>query len=193
VGIDPPQNVNPEAFRSKFAIEGDFILYVGRIDESKNVHELLDYFIQYRTDHEVELKLVLIGKTHVSLPDRPDIISLGFVSEEDKFNAMASALALLQPSRYESLSLVALESWLVETPVLVNGDSEVLKYQCRQSNGGLYYSSYDEFELALNQLINYPDIAAVLGRQGRSFVLERFNWDVILAKFQALIETITKS
>jgi glycosyltransferase involved in cell wall biosynthesis len=191
VGIDPPQNVNPEAFRSKFAIEGDFILYVGRIDESKNVHELLDYFIQYRTNHEVELKLVLIGKTHITLPDRSDIISLGFVSEEDKFNAMAAALALLQPSRYESLSLVALESWLVETPILVNGDSEVLKYQCRQSNGGLYYSSYDEFKLMLSQLINHPDIADVMGRQGRAFVLERFNWDVILAKFQALIETIT--
>jgi glycosyltransferase involved in cell wall biosynthesis len=192
VGIDPPQKISPETFRAKFDIKGDFILYVGRIDESKNVHELLDYFIHYRTVHETDLKLVLIGKAHIPLPDRSDIISLGFVSEEDKFNAMSSALALLQPSRYESLSLVALESWLVETPVLVNGDSEVLKYQCRQSNGGLYYSSYEEFELALTQLIDHPDIAAIMGRQGRAFVLQRFNWNVILAKFRALIETLTR-
>jgi glycosyltransferase involved in cell wall biosynthesis len=173
VGIDPPRNVSIERFRSKFEITGDFILYVGRIDESKNVNELLDYFIHYRTDHKTDLKLVLIGKAHISLPDRSDIISLGFVSEEDKFDAMASAIALLQPSRYESLSLVALESWLVETPVLVNGESEVLKYQCRQSNGGLYYSNYDEFELALTHLLNHPDMAAVMGHQGRTFVLEQ--------------------
>ncbi|MFN2116986.1 MAG: glycosyltransferase family 4 protein [Candidatus Promineifilaceae bacterium] len=191
VGIDPPQNVDQERFRSKYNIQGDFILYVGRIDVGKNVDELFDYFIQYRQHHESDLKLVLIGKAHIAIPDRPDIIPLGFVSEEDKFDAMASALALLQPSRFESLSLVALESWLVERPVLVNGASEVLKYQCRQSNGGLYYSSYDEFELALTHLLNDPETAALMGRQGREFVLERFNWDIILAKFRALIETLT--
>ena len=191
VGIDTPQDVSTERFRSKYGIVGDFILYVGRIDDSKNVNELLDYFIRYREENQTPLKLVLVGKAHITIPERPDIVPLGFVSEQDKFDAMASALALLQPSRYESLSLVALESWLVETPVLVNGDSEVLKYQCRQSNGGFYYSSYDEFELALTFLLQNPAMAATMGRQGRAFVQERFNWDIILAKFRALFEALT--
>jgi glycosyltransferase involved in cell wall biosynthesis len=30
-----------------------------------------------------------------------------------------------------------------------------------------------------------------MGRQGRAFVEERFSWDIILAKFQALFETLT--
>jgi glycosyltransferase involved in cell wall biosynthesis len=193
VGIDPPQNVNTERFRSKYNIKGDFILYVGRIDAGKNVDELFDYFIQYREQFNSDLKLVLIGKAHIPIPDRSDIISLGFVSEEDKFDAMASALTLVQPSRFESLSLVALESWLMETPVLVNGAGEVLKYQCRQSNGGLYYNSYEEFELALTRLLTDPETARVMGQQGRAFVQNRFNWDLILAKFRALIETLTSN
>lgn len=191
VGIDMPQNVDAARFQAKFGIDGDFILYVGRIDASKNVNELFEHFAKFRDYYEGDLKLVLIGKEHMPIPQRPDIVSLGFVSEEDKFDAMAAAVALVQPSKYESLSLVALESWLVKTPVLVNGRSEVLKYQCRQSNGGLYYSNYDEFELALNRLLSDPEMAAQMGRQGRTFVQQRFNWDIILAKFQALIETLT--
>ncbi len=191
IGIDAPQNVDATRFRTKFSIEGDFVLYVGRIDASKNIHELFNYFEQFRNNHEDDLKLVLIGKPHIPIPDRPDIILLGFVSEEDKFDAMAAAVTLIQPSKYESLSLVALESWLVETPVLVNGRCEVLKYQCRQSNGGLYYSNYNEFELTLSRLIKDPKTAAVMGRQGRNFVQQRFDWNIILAKFQALIETVT--
>ena len=191
VGIDMPQNVDAARFQAKFGIDGDFVLYVGRIDASKNVNELFEYFAKFRDYYEGDLKLVLLGKEHIPIPERPDIVSLGFVSEEDKFDAMAAALALVQPSKYESLSLVALESWLVKTPVLVNGRSEVLKYQCRQSNGGLYYSNYDEFELALNRLLSDPEMAAQMGCQGRTFVQQRFNWDIILAKFQALIETLT--
>jgi glycosyltransferase involved in cell wall biosynthesis len=191
VGIDTPADVNPDRFRASYDIDGDFILYVGRVDENKNVHKLLDYFARYRDSHETDLKLILIGKAHMPIPDRPDIISLGFVSEEDKFDALAASVALVQPSQYESLSLVALESWLVETPVLVNGQSEVLKYQCRQSNGGLYYGNYDEFELALTRILGDPQLAATMGRQGRAFVEERFSWDIILAKFQALFETLT--
>ena len=74
--------------------------------------------------------------------------------------------------------------------MLVNGFSEVMKYQCRQSNGGLYYGNYDEFELALTRILDDPQLAAQMGRQGRKFVQERFNWDVILAKFQALFEAL---
>jgi glycosyltransferase involved in cell wall biosynthesis len=191
VGIDMPQNVDAARFQAKFGIDGDFVLYVGRIDASKNVNELFEHFAKFRDNNEGDLKLVLLGKEHMPIPQRPDIVSLGFVSEEDKFDAMAAAVALVQPSKYESLSLVALESWLVKTPVLVNGRSEVLKYQCRQSNGGLYYGNYDEFELALNRLLSDPEMAAQMGRQGRTFVQQRFNWDLILAKFRALIETLT--
>ena len=53
------------------------------------------------------------------------------------------------PSRYESLSMVTLEAWWAERPVLVNGKCEVLRGQCRAANAGLYYSSYDEFREAL--------------------------------------------
>ena len=36
------------------------------------------------------------------------------------------------PSRLESLSMVTLEAWWAERPVLVNGKCEVLRGQCPQ-------------------------------------------------------------
>ncbi|MDQ3313952.1 MAG: hypothetical protein M3505_04880 [Verrucomicrobiota bacterium] len=46
VGIDPPATSDPEAFRSRYGLKDPFLLYVGRIDESKGCHWLLDHFIR---------------------------------------------------------------------------------------------------------------------------------------------------
>lgn len=191
VGINVPPSTSADRFRQKFGVEGDFLLYVGRIDTSKNVPELFDFFERYRTAVQRDVKLVLIGKSAVEIPHRPDIVHLGFLPEEDKFDAIAATAVLVQPSLYESLSMVALEAWLLRKPVLLNGRCEVLKHQCRASNGGLYYHNYDEFELALDRLLDDPSLRDRLGRQGRQFVSSRYDWDIIVAKYQAILETLT--
>lgn len=191
VGINVPPATSADRFRQKYGIEGDFLLYVGRIDASKNVPELFDFFERYRTAVQRDVKLVLIGKAAVEIPQRPDIVHLGFLPEEDKFDAIAATAVLVQPSLYESLSMVALEAWLLRKPVLLNGRCEVLKHQCRASNGGLYYHSYDEFELTLNRLLDDPSLRHRLGQQGRRFVRSRYDWDIIVAKYQAILDTLT--
>ena len=191
VGVDVPADVSAARFREKYGIEGRFILYVGRVEESKNVPELFDHFIRFREETSTDLKLLLIGKVKVYVPDRPDIVPLGFVSEEDKFDAISAADVLVMPSLFESLSIVAMEAWLMETPTLLNGRCEVLEYQSRQSNGGLYYYSYEEFASALAMLLDHDDLRAQLGRQGRAFVTANYSWDVILAKYRAVLETLT--
>jgi glycosyltransferase involved in cell wall biosynthesis len=54
------------------------------------------------------------------IPDDPDIISLGFVSEEHKFVVMRDSVALVLASEYESLSIVVLESMAARVPVIVS-------------------------------------------------------------------------
>jgi glycosyltransferase involved in cell wall biosynthesis len=154
------------------------------------VPELIDYFTRFRDESQRDLKLALIGRANMPLPDRPDIVPLGFVTETDKFDAIRAAEVLMMPSLYESLSMVALEAWLMETPTLLNGRCEVLKYQCRRSNGGLYYYTYDEFATALQVLLDDPGLRAQLGRQGRAFVAAHYDWDIVIAKFQAVLETL---
>ena len=192
IGINVPQDVSAARFREKFNIEGDFVLYIGRIVPAKNVPELIDNFLRFRETYGKPLKLLLGGKSHIDIPVHPDIVHLGFISEEDKFDALRAARVLIMPSLYESLSMIVLEAWLVGTPVLVNGRCEVLKHQCRQSNGGLYYTSYPEFESGLTLLLNSPDLCQQLGKQGYQFASDNYNWDIIITKYQSLFEKILR-
>ena len=193
VGVNVPATITAARFRQKYGLHGDFLLYVGRVDRSKNVPELLDHFVQYKQDQpDNDLKLVLIGRPHFDLPQHPDVVALGFVSEEDKFEGMAAATAVVMPSLYESLSIIALESWLMGTPVLVNGRCAVLKYQCRQSNGGLYYTNYAEFALSLSTLLQSASLRQTLGQQGGRYVQKTYSWDSILHKYQTILNKITR-
>jgi glycosyltransferase involved in cell wall biosynthesis len=193
-GISRPADVSGGRFRAKYGVSDDFALYVGRIHPSKNVPELLDHFERFQDEAagtaNGRLKLILIGKSHIKLPRHPDIIHLGFVSEQDKYDALAAANLLVMPSLFESLSLITLEAWLLGVPVLVNGRCEVLKYQCRQSNGGLYYTSYEEFALALRMLQDSSGLRTALGRQGQAFVQRHYQPDCVLERYRRLLSDV---
>ncbi len=88
---------------------------------------MIEFFLRYKADHPGNLTLALMGKAVMKIPERADIRMLGFVSEEDKINGMSAATVLLMPSQSESLSIVTLEAWSVETPALVNGNCAVLR------------------------------------------------------------------
>lgn len=187
-----PNETKVRAFRQKYNLTGDFLLYAGRIAESKNVPQLLDYFDRFQQEATQPLQLVLIGQPHIPLPQRPNVRLLGFVTEEEKYAAMQVATLFVMPSLYESLSIVCLEAWQMATAVLVNGECAVLKDQCRQSNGGLYYTSYDEFAATLHWLLANPTLRQQLGQAGQNFVQQRYNWQTVLAQYRAILDWATE-
>ena len=190
VGLNAPADASAQRFRQKYGMEGDFLLYGGRISDAKNVPELLSFFQRYRAGRAGPLKLVLMGKPHISLPQHPDVIPIGFVSERDKFDALRAASVTVLPSHLESLSIIVLEAWLMETPVLVNGRSDVLRQQCRQSDGGLYYTSYDEFAAALDILMGSSPLRHKLGQQGRAFVIQQYRDEVIIGQYASIMREV---
>jgi glycosyltransferase involved in cell wall biosynthesis len=192
VGIDIPDKIDSSSFVQKYNLD-DFVIFVGRIEESKGCQELFDYFLRYKKEKKSSLKLVLLGKQIMKIPQSPDILSPGFVSEQDKFNGIKSAKLLIMPSKYESLSMVLLESWLCNMPVLVNGLCEVLKGQCIRSNAGLYYANYDEFEACLDLLLKNDGLRHTMGKNGMKFVLENYSWESIEKKYISILQKIENS
>jgi glycosyltransferase involved in cell wall biosynthesis len=182
VAVDRPADIDPLRFRREYGVNESFLLYVGRIDPSKGCDELFDYFVRHRSAGLGPGKLVLLGKPVMPIPDHPDIVSLGFVSDQTKWDALAACDALIMPSPYESLSMVLLEAWSVGKPVLVNGRCEVLVGQCRRSNGGIWYENYEEFSQGLTCLQDGRN-PGVLGIQGWRFVNERYSWQVIESEY----------
>lgn len=188
-GVDVPDDVSADRFKAKYGLE-DYIIYVGRIDEGKNCPELFDFFARYKKAHPSDLKLVLLGKPVIKIPDDKDIVSLGFVSEQDKFDGVAGAKVLVLPSKFESLSIVVLEAFSLKIPVLVNSECAVLKGHCDKSGGGFAYNSYHGFESKLLQLLRHDEMRADMGLKGYEYVGKNFNWNTIIRKLSALVEFV---
>jgi len=74
------------------------MVYAGRIDEAKGCKELFDYFLRYKKENQNDLKLVMMGKPVIPIPKSDDIVSLGFVSDQEKFDVMSGAKFLIMPS-----------------------------------------------------------------------------------------------
>lgn len=190
VGVDLPESIDAERFKKKYDLD-DYIVYVGRIDEGKNCPQLFNYFIEYKKRNpESKLKLVLMGKPVIPIPKRDDIVSLGFVIDEDKFDGIKGARALVLPSEFESLSMVVLEAMSVRTTVLVNGKCPVLRGHVIKSNGAFYYDNYYEFEGQLNYLYSNEDVVEKMKDNAIKYVEENYRWDIITKKFLKLIEDI---
>lgn len=189
VGVELPANINADRFKHKYRLD-KFIVYVGRIDEGKNCNQLFDYFQEYKKRNDQDIKLVLMGKPVIPIPKNKDIISLGFVDDQDKFDGIAAAEVLVLPSRFESLSMVVLEAMSVDTLVLVNGECEVLKGHCTKSNGALYYKNYFEFEGTLNYLLTHPVETNAMKQNAKAYVHDNYRWDVITKRLEELIQLI---
>lgn len=192
VGVEVPEVVDSERFKKKYNLD-NYLIYVGRIDEGKDCPRLFKYFLEYKRRVKSDLKLVLMGKAVCDIPKSPDIISLGFVSEEDKFDGIKGAKALILPSKFESLSISVLEAMTLSVPVIVNGICDVLKGHCVKSNGGLYYKNYFEFEGCINYMMEHPEEYAIMCKNARKYVEDYFQWDDIMKKFDSIIERVGKA
>lgn len=184
IGLDTNWTGNAERFRRKFRINDPFILYAGRKEAGKKVDVLVNWFTKYKKEKPDNLKLVLIGGGNIDIPDRENILDLGFVDKQDKYDAYAASNLFCNPSQMESFSLVIMESWLAGRPVLVNGECAVTRDFVHQSNGGLYYESYSEFAACIEYLSSHSEIASQMGKNGEQYVRDHFDWDVIVKRYQ---------
>jgi glycosyltransferase involved in cell wall biosynthesis len=195
VGIDTAWQdlCDPGAFRHKYNIYDNFMLYAGRKDAEKKTSELIHFFTRYKKRHPTsDLKLVLLGggESTIEIAMQDQIFDLGFVSSNDKHNAYAAAAFFCNPSYYESFSIVIMESWLAKRPVLVSAHCAVTTGFCLETNGGLFYSNYAEFEACVNYLTNNREIANNMGVNGYQYVMNNFTHEIIADKYLRFINKV---
>jgi glycosyltransferase involved in cell wall biosynthesis len=94
----------------------------------------------------------------------------------------------VQPSYFESFSMVLSEAWAHRRPALVNARCAVLEAQARRSGGGLPYRGFGEFEAALAVLESEPSEVARLGAAGREYVEQRYRWDSVIDRYEEFLE-----
>jgi len=192
IGVDVPASPDVEGFRIRHDVSGPYALYAGRIDAGKGCDEMLGFFGHYRANVRGGAQLLLIGRLAMPEPRVPGVRYLGYLSEAEKFAAMAGASAVVCPSPYESLSIVLLEAMAYGTAVLATERSAVLEDHCRRSNGGLFYRDAGEFAEALDLLVTRGELARALGENGRRYVAEGFRWELVMDKYRRTIAAVSR-
>jgi glycosyltransferase involved in cell wall biosynthesis len=158
----------------------------------KGVSQLVDFFIEYKRRNNSNLKLVLAGEAIIELPQHVDIIITGFLKEPMKQAAIKGSLALVQSSYFESFSIVLCEAWVQKRPALVQGASPVLRGQTIRASGGIPYEGFAEFEQAVLMLDEDRTMADELGRLGREYVLQNYQWPVVIDAVERTVELAKK-
>ena len=181
-----------QAFKDKFNIDRPYVLYCGRREVGKGTPLLTRYIQTFRERTGRDIMLICTGSGTIDAPGelRPHLLDLGFVSEADKRNAMAGAIAFIHPSTFESFGIVLLESFLAGTPGLVHAACNVLKWQCQQAKAGLWFRHYPDFEEELLLLLDHAELREALGASGRTFVQSFYNQEAVDARLLHTMEEL---
>ncbi|MGL4994156.1 MAG: glycosyltransferase family 4 protein [Bacteroidales bacterium] len=190
-GVEVVEPSDLKEVRMKYSLPEEYILYVGRVDSGK-INSLIPYFLKYKSIYPNKpIKLVLTGGVTKSTPkvDHPDVIYTGFVSDEDKTAIIDGATVVVNPSKYESLSLILLEALSRRKAMLVNADCEVMNEHVRVSGGAVFsYKGESDFIIKLHTLLSDKVLRWRLGELGEIYVRKNYSWDVVIDKFRSLID-----
>jgi glycosyltransferase involved in cell wall biosynthesis len=194
IGVEMDRPGDADAFRRRFGLgDAPYLLYVGRVDPAKGASELIDYFVAYKERNPGDLKLVLLGELLVPDPDRPDVVTTGFVDEATRNGALAGARALVHPSYFESFAMVLTETFAQRRPALVQQRCTVLDGHAHRSGAALPYTGFAEFEAAVDRMRHSPELADAMGAAGRRYVEREYDWSVVLSRYEETLAGVTGS
>lgn len=193
-----PDNTGKSNWRQKYGFkENDFILlYAGIIGIAQGLEVILQAAKAFNAQNNVQF--ILLG----SGPEKNKLIKLKHelaltnvtfietVSKNEMPLALANVNAAIIPLRKLSLFLGAIPSKIFENlamqlPILLGVDGEARELFIHQGKAGIYFEPENSNSLikAIKELTTKPQLAKELGLNGRKFVKEHFNRELIAENF----------
>jgi glycosyltransferase involved in cell wall biosynthesis len=186
-------------FRERYNLDGDYILYIGRMHPLKGI-DVLIRAMPYVRKH-VDLKLVVIGpgdqRPYRGLAEKlgvkDHIVFLGYVDEETKIGAIDGSLGVVIPSvssYVEVYPMVISEAWARGKPVIATRVGGI-PYRVRHLVNGLLVPPRDPKSLAeaVVTLASDKTLSTRLGNIGRSSIM---TWDEIANKITEVYERVAE-
>lgn len=193
LGIDEPPVGAVGADPGIAALDGrPYLVCLGRVDHSKGAHLLVSWFTRYKQRRPGPLALVVAGPVQRPVPEHPDVIQTGAVSESTKWALLSGARLLVSPSAYESFSLVVFEAWAAGAAVLVNGRCEPTREAAERSGGGLWFDSYAVFEASLDRLLADDGLRARLAAAGARYA-GHYHWPLVIDRYRRFAEHLAST
>ncbi len=172
---------------------GEYFLFVGRLEKLKGPHTLLNVF---RKHPELELLFVGSGEFEEELrrlaQDMVNVKFLGAQNDEELGKLYKNAKAVIVPSlTYESFGLVVLEAFARGTPAIVRNLGalpELIK-----AGGGISYDTDAELEAAILRLQSDDVYWQELSKQALSSVLDNYSQTLHLGRYMSIVNAAEQS
>lgn len=187
-GVNPAPLENEhvtQATLQKFGLQKQgYIIFVGRLEERKNIIQIIKAYEILRSHFRIFHRLVLVGKSGFGFEKieeeiaqhafKQDIVLTGFVSEDEKWSLMRHAAVFVFPTLYEGFGLPILEAQQIGVPVVTSRNSS-LKEVARDSALLVEPSSATDISEKIFQLLSDEQLRIHVVEKG--FVnIQRFTW-----------------
>jgi glycosyltransferase involved in cell wall biosynthesis len=156
----------------------DQIIYLGRLEENKNVDDLIKAFEQLKST----TKLVICGdgsnlKALQNLAKSVDanIEFRGKVSEDEKWFELRKSKLLIFPSSFEGFGMPPMEALSVGTPCICS-DIPILKEVYKDNVDYFQLHDVDELLMKMEWYLSNQKKSEEIGEKGKKFVLNKFGW-----------------
>lgn len=176
---------NPNLQNSNLEINSKFLLFIGRLEERKNIIGTIKAFEILKEQYKIPHKLFLAGKPGfgyekikneiANVNCRKDIIELGFIDKNKKTELLEKADIFIFPSFYEGFGLPILEAQLSGVPVVTSGVSSIPEV----ANGSAILvdpNNSEDIADAVYKLISDENFRQEIIKKGQENVL-RFSWE----------------
>jgi len=191
---------NPEVdgsdMRKKYNLDGNVVLFVGRLAE----HKGLEYLI--RSAKNVDAKYLIVGEGELrdklgnlvkKLGLKDKIIFTGRVPRNGlpKYYAASDVFVLPSVARLEAFGLVIAEAMSSGKPVVVS-DIPGVREVITDNVEGILVPPMDEKALSekISILLSNPEMRKKMGESGRKKVEEKFSWDKVIGKIEEVYEQV---
>lgn len=181
-------------FRKKYNLNSKkIILFIGRIDEIKGTDLLINSFIKIHKDLP-NYQLVICGFDGGILKKLKDICKKYNVDTKVKFldpiwgsekiSAYKSAEIFVIPSRYDTMTIVALEAAILATPIIITKQCDF--NELKKSNGAvLVNSNISDISKALKSTLKNKDLKS-MGKKLKKYVKNNYNWNLVSKNFEKM-------
>lgn len=170
---------------------GDYMLYVGRLDEGKNITQLMQWHHaaceNMRREGEDVVPLIMVGSGVIPEFKSQFVRFAGRVDEVEKEKLLSAAMGLVNLSLNESFSFVVFEAWQHKIPVLVHKKCEVMRSHVDESLGGYACETPSEYFSALQHFKN-KTLNDILGWNGVKYADKVCDWDGFLRRLRGIVE-----